>query len=906
MVLPHGADLWWLLMKNAVNTPLRQPRLAGTLGLGMLSGALVGLVDGILGLGGASQFLGSFAGFPGFLGLTAGAYALTGGALTLGMYLFWTLLLARTGPARILKARWTEASGWHIVAGYGVAGLVAGFGYVLAVQRLGLWASAAFNHKGLIAVLVAVLALVLAAAAGVFTILVAEVLARLLKPLLSRLSRVPLLQGILALALPTLLLLAGLAAAAWWQWEVATNLPLKKIAFALALGLTSAFSLVLAIRWPGPRPRRFGLRLAIYLGPLVLMLVVQLLTMSQALRKAGDMNSALTGPILAGARKVADLDRDGHSAMFGGQDCNDLDPEVHPGAFDWPDDGIDQNCLGGDAKVQGREPNPYFPVPDGVPKRMNVVLITVDALVASHLGCYGYERNTSPRLDNWARSAVLFERSFAHAPSTRYSFPTIMTSRYPASVIWGDGSWPPPVVDQNLTWAEVMKEHGLFTGAILNYRFFKPEWGLNQGFDFYDNSRSRLHQGKSDPATHGISSDQMADAAIDFVEKHREDNFFLWVHFYDPHWFYEPHPDMKSFGKSKVDLYDGEVLFTDYHIGRLLEHLGQGGLEENTIVIVTGDHGEGFGEHGVWLHGYHLYNPQTFVPIIMKVPGIQARRVASEPVGHVDLLPTVDNLLGGTPKPEFQGASVLDLLQGRVERPRRLFQEVWFADKGPFTRIMTVVTNRYKLIYNEQPSGTFELYDLDEDFGETRDIWGAAPVEEEARLREMVVRHMEEDHLPTDFHERVAPNIREEPFEDCPDNVHVVFGNPPVVELVGASITPDRVGKGDSIRIVTWWKVVGRFSSGWKLFAHLKPRAGSFLNADHEPVGGYYGLKEWRPGQYIRDVHVMTMASRNKPGRYRLLTGFFQEQDRMDTTVVDGAEADDKGGAFVGEFTLER
>ena len=874
---------------------------SGLLLAGLAAGAAVGLIDGIIGLPGAGQFLRGFGGYFGYFVMALALYAVAGGAAGLVCFGLLRLLLRSTGPGVALGTWWSDGRDWAAVAAYGLAGIFGLGPAVMLLQKLAVVVIRGFHHQGLIAAVIATLALFVLGLGLLLTLLLGRLGGGLFRPLFKHLGRPGWLAPVIALAIPALALAGLLAGLTAWQWEVVQYLPLRFMAVMLGIG-SALVMLGLCL----PSPASSWLKLAAWVLPLTLLLLVHLLSFGQALRKAGDMNLVLARPLLGAARKIVDLDRDGYSALFGGGDCDDWDGEVYPGAFDWPDDEIDQNCLGGDAKVRDREPGRIFDVPDDVPDELNVLLITVDALVAGHLGCYGYERDTSPELDRFAKTAVLFERSFAHAPSTRYSFPAIMTSRYPASVQWGEGSWPPPVVPENLTWAEVMKGHGLHTAAILNYRFFKPEWGLNQGFDFYDNSRSRLHSGRSDPATHGVSSDQMADATIEFLDKNGHRRFFLWVHFYDPHWYYETHPGFSIFGDSRVDLYDGEIRFTDHHIGRVISHLEETGLSKNTVVIITGDHGEGFGEHGVMLHGYHLYNPQTHVPILFRVPELPPRRVEREPVGHVDLLPTVVNLLRGEPSPSFQGASVLDLMMGEAAYPRHIFQEVWFADKGPFARIVGLVTARWKLLYNEQPSGTFELYDLDEDFEETSDLWGQSDPDEEDRLRRILVRHLEEDHLPPDFHERVAPNISDAPFDDCPQNVHVVYGDPPVAELLGVEVEPLLVKAGGRVRIVTWWRAFRPVESGWKLFMHLIPKKGKYINADHEPVSGFYGLQKWRPGDYLRDIQEITIDRHLKPGRYGIVTGLYRKKDRIETEVYEGATLDKKGGAVIGELRIER
>src|SRR4029078_6574388 len=124
-----------------------------------------------------------------------------------------------------------------------------------------------------------------------------------------------------------------------------------------------------------------------------------------------------------------------------------------------------------------------------------------------------------------------------------------------------------------------------------------------------------------------------------------------------------PHPEVPPFGSDDMARYDGEIRFTDLHIGRLLDALRAKGLYDRTVVVVTGDHGEGFGEHGVQMHGYHLYAAQTRVPLIIRVPGLAPRRVAA-PAAHVDILPTLATRAGAAPVAGTPGRSLVDLLAG--------------------------------------------------------------------------------------------------------------------------------------------------------------------------------------------------------------------------------------------------
>jgi arylsulfatase A-like enzyme len=380
-----------------------------------------------------------------------------------------------------------------------------------------------------------------------------------------------------------------------------------------------------------------------------------------------------------------------------------------------------------------------------VPRDLNVLLITVDALRADHVGAYGYRRATTPRLDALARESFLFTDAWAHAPSTRYSIPAILTGRYPSAIAQdANQHWPPKILPRNRLFAEIMKDRGYATGATASYYYFEREWGLDQGFDEYDVHLQTLHSGRYvDPAhTSGTSARELADLDVAWLGNHRREKFFFWTHFYDTHFGFAPHPDLPGcdFGGTEIDLYDGEIRFTDFHIGRILDSLKAAGLWDRTIIIITADHGDGFGEHGIpsnQRHGYHLYANETKVPLLIRVPGLTPRPVTI-PVGHIDILPTVLNLIGGQRRdePTLLGESRLREMLGQPPvSPPVVFQEVTY--EGPTSRYdgtqrRALVSPTWHFIRNLIPDGTVELYRRSDDVLEEHDLAGSGePAERE-------------------------------------------------------------------------------------------------------------------------------------------------------------------------------
>ena len=275
---------------------------------------------------------------------------------------------------------------------------------------------------------------------------------------------------------------AGLAAG-WDDTGHALWLPLRPPAIALvALVLAVPLGAVgarLAARWTALRPR--WRRSAPALVPLAAFLVAALAGNRPGVIKAAVAYSGVGDPLTRAWKRLVDRDRDGHSPWFGGGDCDDGDAHVHPGASDIPDDGVDQNCVAGDAKSQPAAVDPGFvPLPPGVPADANIVLITIDTLRADHVSSYGYRRPTTPALDAVAAAGTRFAAAWAHAPSTRYSMPAILTGRLPLDVYYDHGvaGWP-GILPRATTLADpfrALRHRGLLgvsvTALLYNFGFF--------------------------------------------------------------------------------------------------------------------------------------------------------------------------------------------------------------------------------------------------------------------------------------------------------------------------------------------------------------------------------------------------------------------------------------------------
>jgi len=196
-------------------------------------------------------------------------------------------------------------------------------------------------------------------------------------------------------------------------------------------------------------------------------------------------------------------------------------------------------------------------------------------------------------------------------------------------------------------------------------------------------------------------------------------------------------------------------VLTDIQLGRVFDALKQAGLWDKTIIVITADHGDGFGEHGIpknQRHGYHLYRTETKVPMIIRIPGM-APKIVEMPFGHIDLLPTLLNAIGGKDEPQLLGESALGVMSGETpDHDRRIFQEVWY--EGPTSR-KAVVDEKWHLIKNLVPDDTTELYG---DEAEERDLSGQGE-NAESDLSAALAAWMDQIAIPANFKARVEGNV---------------------------------------------------------------------------------------------------------------------------------------------------
>jgi len=351
----------------------------------------------------------------------------------------------------------------------------------------------------------------------------------------------------------------------------------------------------------------------------------------------------------------------------------------------------------------------------------HVVLISIDTCRADHLGCYGYSRNTSPNIDALAKEGVLFNHAVASVPITLPSHSTMLTGTSPLYHKVHDNS-SYHLAESNVTLAEILKDNGFATGAVIGAFVLDSQFGLAQGFDTYDDHF--LEKRKEQFFFNERDGKEVTMASGKWLERNRNKKSFLFVHYYDPHLPFILHEDFTfsfmPFVRLPKDHYDSEIAYVDYYIGTIIKKLKDLGIYDKTLLIVTSDHGEGFNQHFELTHGFFVYHDTLHVPLVIKVPGGAEGRKINEVVGLVDIVPTICGLLGIELPSQVRGVDLSGhFFESEVSSQERyLYFESLLPTKYDFGPFMGVVDSRWKYIHTSKP----ELYDLVEDPGETKNL----------------------------------------------------------------------------------------------------------------------------------------------------------------------------------------
>ena len=365
----------------------------------------------------------------------------------------------------------------------------------------------------------------------------------------------------------------------------------------------------------------------------------------------------------------------------------------------------------------------------------NLLLITLDTTRADRLGCYGYAKAITPALDSLAQNGSLFKYVYAPAPITLPSHATMLTGLYPPEHgLRNNGK--NSLNAQVPLLPEILSKHGYQTGAFIASTILNAKFGLNRGFQFYDDKSKETADNNSidlmadddNMIQDYRPANEITDAAIKWFSGIQQDHpFFCWVHYYDPH---NPRYDHReTFPAHQFDSkYDAEIAFMDLHISRLLSFLHDRDLLENTVIVAVGDHGESLGEHGENTHGLTVYNAVMRVPLLISFPNrIKPGLRISTPVSLVDLFPTILSML--SVNTESQGQALKDImtrsaapaLAGKETEARAWYGETYATwENFKWAPLKSYADKEWKYIHTAKP----ELYNTVSDPNELTNIIG--------------------------------------------------------------------------------------------------------------------------------------------------------------------------------------
>jgi len=419
-------------------------------------------------------------------------------------------------------------------------------------------------------------------------------------------------------------------------------------------------------------------------------------------------------------------------------------------------------------------PDDPRPVPDGP----NLIVISIDTLRPDHLGCYGYDRPTSPALDRLAREGLLFENVSSTSPWTMPAHASLLTGLYPSR--HGLKSHKQYLQESAVPLAEILQQQGYVTSAVVNSHYISQRYGFDRGFDDFYYVRENMAQAKPSDVESG---------AVSWLSKHDGRPFFLFLHYYDVHSDYRSLPEYERMfvrdyigpvdgstkqliayrrGKEEIsfnqpdidrliDLYDAGIRQMDDGIARLIRVLEKNDLLDNTLIVVTSDHGEEFLEHGSVLHGKTHFEELIRVPLILHGPGLPSGHRIKKVASLVDVLPTMLGMLGVASSRDVDGLNLASYWSDDSPdtTDRLVFSEADHNNEHPDMK-RAVRRGKFKLHFN-RVTREAELFNLDEDPDELKDVASEYPSVAERLLLELSV--FETTHKPG---KTLAPLTEEE------------------------------------------------------------------------------------------------------------------------------------------------
>ncbi len=369
---------------------------------------------------------------------------------------------------------------------------------------------------------------------------------------------------------------------------------------------------------------------------------------------------------------------------------------------------------------------------------LNLLFILIDTLRADRLGSYGYERDTSPAIDQLAGTGIRFARHQSQSSWTKCSMASLWTGLYPIRT--GVLRSPQAVAEDARMPAEILRDAGFVTSAVWRNNWISPEFGFSQGFDVYLSPRAdpipaSVRREKPTVGVRGTDHD-IVRSAIEFLRTYGEERWFLYLHMMDVHQ-YVYDADSALFGTNYSDIYDNSIRWVDRVVASFIRELDSRGLREKTLIVVAADHGEAFNEHGREGHARDVYGEVTTTPFILSLPfRLEPGLVVETPTENVDIWPTLLDLLGLPPLEVADGRSRVAEIAAAAGGPsvesdgRPRFAHIdqsWGRIRRPPRPMVAVSEGPYRLILRTNDDRAPELYDKAVDPREQNNIGEAEP-----------------------------------------------------------------------------------------------------------------------------------------------------------------------------------
>jgi len=561
-------------------------------------------------------------------------------------------------------------------------------------------------------------------------------------------------------------------------------------------------------------------------------------------------------------------------------------------------------------------------------ERPDIIFITLDTQRADHLGCYGYFRDTSPAIDDFAKDGILFQHAYTTMATTVPAHASLFTSTIPLKHrVWSNRY----SLDSDAVkpFAAMLRRLGYTTAAFVSAAVLKEHTGLNYGFDVYDVPESRERR-----------AEKTNKMFINWLSKNDSRPLFLWLHYFDPHNSYRPPgrykkmysvdegirnhlknmkvPNFSRWLCRMNNRYDGEISYMDSRIAELFRVLKEKNLYNDSVIVMAGDHGEGMGQH-YWLDHGLIYNEMIEVPLIIKLPQSMGHsgEVSGKLASVIDILPTVQSAVGlhltQKEKSQFEG---IDLLDDDSERQRLLIQRVRRKRGWEPGDKYALVEKEWKFMH--APEWRDELYNISTDHAESRNLVDERP-EEAGRMKARLLKWIAEysryassdkavNKLDPVINEQLKALGYLEDEEGMVDGGNgeeleekvglpssygdVVLEEEPEIRFrsdammdgklvyLGMDMEKKIASAGERIKLTHYFRVIDP-QPGWKIFVEFRWGKRKSRKQMHIPANGKYPMHMWKPGQIIRDTHSIRVPKRLKQKTAEICVGLTRAKMRM-------------------------